>query len=162
MVYNFNTQEKVDGLFRESVSETASFEQNPCFLAYSQWYPTLFGVVESDKESSKNIDQGQGGYLVSVQKEGLYLLPLSRKNTRRSLYSPSKMRLGASSPIFLPRSEIVSIKFRPQFWTSPRMKRITLVMNSGLTYLWLVNSYESQLPYHRAGYQAMRQFAHSF
>lgn len=156
MIEEWNTVGKMDALFEEARLPN---DRHQYMIAYSTFPTGAIILGGAGTAMTENVDQGYGGYWVSVHPDHLDLFPLARLNRQNSIMSPGRMALSTSDPFTICPQEIESIKIHPANGISPWSKTVTILMKNGRKYVWLVNIKEKNLPYHEQGFESFREFA---
>lgn len=156
MIEDWNSVEKMDALFEESGLPN---DQHQYMIAYSTFPTGAVILGGAGTVMTENVDQGYGGYWVSIHADHIDLFPLAKLNRQNSIMSPGRMALSTSDPYTLTANEIKSIKIRPANGVSFRSKTITINLKNDRKYVWLVNNDEKNLPFHKNGVEAFKSFA---
>lgn len=158
MIDEFNSQEKLDRLFKQA---KLYHPDNAYLIAYSTWPTSAVILGGAGTAMTRDVDSAYGGYLVSIGESRLHLLPLSKRNTKSGISSASRMSLADGKPVVLEKKNIESVKIYPANGLSFSTKSVTIKMNNGKKYVWLVNKQEKALPYHQKGYAALQSLSKS-
>ncbi|WP_019892487.1 hypothetical protein [Allobaculum stercoricanis] len=156
MIQDWNSVEKMDDLFADAGLPN---DQHQYMIAYSTFPTGAIILGGAGTAMTENVDQGYGGYWVSVHTDHIDLFPLAKLNRQNSIMSPGRMALSTSDPYTLTRDEIKSIKIHAANGISMFSKTITINLNNGRKYVWLVNNNEKSLPFHQNGVEAFKAFA---
>ena len=156
MIEDWNSVEKMDSLFEDAGLPN---DQHQYMIAYSTFPTGAIILGGAGTAMTENVDQGYGGYWVSVHPDHIDLFPLAKLNRQNSIMSPGRMALSTSDPYTLTRDDIKSIKIHLANGVSIRSKTITINLNNGRKYVWLVNNNEKNLPFHQKGVEAFKAFA---
>lgn len=158
MLEEFDTKEKVRDLFAGAKLPHGSDQY---MIAYSTWPTGAMILGGAGTAMTSNVDSAYGGYLVQICENGLNLIPLAKKTQKNTVISASKLHLCSGKPFHLDIKKMRSFKNHPANGISPFARTITIEMDSGKKYVWLVNRKERNLPYHEEGLAAISELKKS-
>lgn len=152
MLEEFNTIEKVRDLFAKAKLPNGSDQY---MIAYSTWPTGAMILGGAGTAMTSDVDSAYGGYLVQICPKGLNLIPLAKKAQKNSVISANKLHLCHGKPFHLDTKHMTKFKNSPANGISPFARTITIEMDSGKKYVWLVNRKEKNLPFHEDGLKAL-------
>ena len=152
MLEDFNTKEKLDDLFKKA-HLPAGMERY--LIVYSTWPTSAQILGGAGTQMTANVDSAYGGYLVQVCETGLNLIPLVKKTKKGGVNSVGRMEISSGRPLHLSLKDMVGFKNRPSSGIILTVRDITITMDSGKKYVWMINKKEKNLPYHEDGLKAL-------